>query len=160
MLEVRKGAGRQSKHCSWGFPVAERTRRWLDLLVATGCFPRSPCLALSPATPSRPPAHACPIPCTTEHGRSTCLCHFRPPGPSRCVTQLVSPMPRSMSRVSCSPQVPCVPGAPDQVTNDEVPIPCMSPPPPRPCARAAATLLVDSDDKVPILCFSHRSGFL
>jgi hypothetical protein len=40
------------------FPVAERTCRWLDVLGATACFLCRMCPALSPATPSQPPAHA------------------------------------------------------------------------------------------------------
>jgi hypothetical protein len=66
---------------------------------------------------------------------------------------VVSPRLLPRSRVSCySPQVPCVSGAPGQVSHDEVPIPCLrvSPPPPRCSARAAAALPAERDDEVPI----------
>jgi hypothetical protein len=49
-----------------------------------------------------------------------------------------------------------VPGAPDQVRDDEVPIPCLhATSPPRPSARAAAASPAGSDDEAPILHFSH-----
>jgi hypothetical protein len=57
--------------------------------------------------------------------------------------------------------VPCILGAPDQVSDDEVPIPHLhATPPSPPSARAAATLLADSDDEVPLLRFSPRTALL
>jgi hypothetical protein len=52
-------------------------------------------------------------------------------------------------------------GSPNQVSDDEVPIPRLHvTSPPRPSARAAATSPADSDDEVPIPCFSHRTDLV
>jgi hypothetical protein len=48
-----------------GFPVAERTRRRLEMFASTACFLRRMCPTLSPATRSQPSAHACSTPCTS-----------------------------------------------------------------------------------------------
>jgi hypothetical protein len=50
-----------------------------------------------------------------------------------------------------------VSGTPDQISDDEVPIPGLHViSPPQPSAYAAAPSPADSDDEVPIPCFSHR----
>jgi hypothetical protein len=60
---------------------------------------------------------------------------------------------------SYSPQAPCVFGASNPVSDDEVYIPCLHVPPPRrPSAHAAAASLADSDDVVPIPRFSPCSA--
>jgi hypothetical protein len=47
--------------------------------------------------------------------------------------------------------------ASDQVSNDEVPIPCLRiPATPRPSDPAAAALRTDKDDEVPFLSGTHR----
>jgi hypothetical protein len=73
----------------------------------------------------------------------------------KAMCSLVHPLPRS--RISCcSPQAPCVSGAPNQVSDDEVPIPCLHVTSPlRPSACATAASPSDSDDEVPIPRFSH-----
>jgi hypothetical protein len=89
-------------------------------------------------------------------------------GPPASVTSVllgspvVSPQQLLRSRISCcSPQVSCVSGAPDQVRDDEVPIPRLHVTSPlRPFARAAATLPADSDDVVPILSFSRCTALI
>jgi hypothetical protein len=54
-----------------------------------------------------------------------------------------------------------VSGAPDQVSDDEVPIPCQHvTTPPRPSAPAAAPSPADRDDEVPIPQFSHCTALL
>jgi hypothetical protein len=45
-----------------GFPAAEQTHRWLQMLEVTACFLRSICPALSPTSPIKPPAHTCSTP--------------------------------------------------------------------------------------------------
>jgi hypothetical protein len=63
---------------------------------------------------------------------------------------------------SCwSPQVPCVSGAPDQVSDDKIPIPCLQvSPPPRPSAHTTAASPADSDDELPIPRLSHRPALV
>jgi hypothetical protein len=77
---------------------------------------------------------------------------------------VVSTRPLLRSNVPlCSPHVPCRSGAPDQVSDDEAPIPCLHvtpPPPPRHSARAAAVSPADSDDEVPIPRFSHHPALV
>jgi hypothetical protein len=72
--------------------------------------------------------------------------------------------PRSLpwpSICCCSPQVSRVSGAPDQVSDDEFPIPCQHViAPPRPSACNAATLPADSDDEVSILRFSRCTAVI
>jgi hypothetical protein len=117
-----------------------------------------------PRDSSQPPAHACSTRCTTD----TATTLDTMDGPPASVTSVflgspvVSPQPLPRSRLSCfSPQVPCVSGAPDHVSDDEVPIPCLHVTlPPRPAARAAATSPANSDDEVPIPRFSHRPALL
>jgi hypothetical protein len=54
-----------------------------------------------------------------------------------------------------------VSGDPDQVSDDEVPIPRLHvTSPPQPPARAAAISPADSDDEVPIPHFSHLTALL
>jgi hypothetical protein len=87
------------------------------------CRPAAAAVALSDMVNSDLlllPAHPCSTPCTTDtattlhiDGRSTCLYHFRPPGFPRCVRT-------GPAASCCSPQVPCVSGAPDQGSDDEV----------------------------------------
>jgi hypothetical protein len=74
----------------------------------------------------------------------------------------VSPQQLPRSRISCcSPQVSCMSGAPDQGSDDEVPIPRLHVTSPlRPSARAAATLPADSDDEVPIPSFSRCTALI
>jgi hypothetical protein len=53
----------------------------------------------------------------------------------------------------CSPQVSCTP---EQISDDEVPIPHLhDTSPPQPSAHAAAPSPADSDDEVPIPRVSH-----
>jgi hypothetical protein len=140
-----------------GFPVAEQTRRWSDMLAATACFLRSMCRSLSPTTPSQPPA--CYAPCTTD----TATTSDSKEDPTASISSVllgspfVSPWTLPSSSVSCrSPQLPCVSNASDQVNDDEVPILCLHvTSPPRPSACAAAASPADSDDKSPIPQFSH-----
>jgi hypothetical protein len=74
----------------------------------------------------------------------------------------VSPQPFPRSRVCCcSPQVPCMSGAPVQVSDDEFPISCLHvTSPPRPAAHAAAASPTDSDDELPIPRFSHHPALV
>jgi hypothetical protein len=52
-------------------------------------------------------------------------------------------------------------GTLDQISDDEVPSPCLpATSPPQPSARAAATVPADSDDKVPIPHCSHRPALV
>jgi hypothetical protein len=56
--------------------------------------------------------------CLRQSGWSPCLCHFRPHGFPCCV-------PPKSRISSCSPQVSCMSGTPDQVSDDKVPSPCL-----------------------------------
>jgi hypothetical protein len=60
-----------------------------------------------------------------------------------------------------SPQVSCVSGTPDHISNDEIPIPRLHvTAPPQTSAHAAASSPADSNDVVPILRFSHRTALV
>jgi hypothetical protein len=74
----------------------------------------------------------------------------------------MSPQPPRKSRISyCSPQVSCVSGPPDQISDDEVPIPPLNvTSPTQLSARAAAPSSADSDDEVPIQHFSHHTALV
>jgi hypothetical protein len=62
--------------------------------------------------------------------------------------------PRKSCKSYYSPQVSCVSGPPDQISDDEVPVPPLNvTSPPQPSARAAAPSSADSDDEVPIQHF-------
>jgi hypothetical protein len=67
-------------------------------------------------TSSRPLLCASSLYCLRQSGWPPCLCHFRPHGFPCCVP----PRSRISSR---SPQVSCMAGTPDQVSDDKVPIP-------------------------------------
>jgi hypothetical protein len=144
------------------FPVAEQTHRWLDVLVATAYFLRSMCRAFSRMTASQPPA--CSIPCTSD--TATTLDSID--GPTAYITSVllllgspvVAPPPFPRSRgFCCTPQVLGVPGAPDRVSDDEGPIPCLHvTSSPRPSAHAASP--ADSDDEVSIPRFSHHPSLV
>jgi hypothetical protein len=134
-----------------GFPVAERTRHCLDMLAAMACFRRSTYSAIS--------SDSFPASCTclfhslhyrhrsylTQYGWSTWFCHLGPPD--------VSPRLPPRSRVSCcSPQDLCVSGAPEQVSDDEVHIPCLHvTSPPRPSALATSPAVSDGEFPIPFL---------
>jgi hypothetical protein len=117
---------------------------WLDMFASAACFLSSMCPALS--------CNSFPTSCTylfhplhyrhpyylRQYGWSTCFCSFRLLGPP-----VESPQPLPESRISCcSPQMSCVSRSPDQVSDDEIPIPrlCVTAPP-GPSACAVATLL-------------------
>jgi hypothetical protein len=119
------------------------------------------CPALSPATPSQPPAHTSSTPCTADTA-TTLDSMDGPPASVLLGSPVVSLQPLPRLRIPCcNPQVSCVSGAPDQVSDDEVPIPLLlATSPPRPFARAAATSPAESDDEVPIPCFSHRTDLV
>jgi hypothetical protein len=74
----------------------------------------------------------------------------------------MSPQPPPRSCISCcSPQVSCVWGTPDQISDDEVPIPCLHvTSPSQPSAHAAAPSPADRDDEVPIPRFSHHTALV
>jgi hypothetical protein len=99
------------------------------------------CPALSPAASSQPPAHACSTLFTTNTASTLdiCMVHLSLcPGLPGC-----APPPATSYVLRCPPQVPCVSGAPDQVSDDEAPISCLhftSPPRPSVLAGAAACL--------------------
>jgi hypothetical protein len=123
------------------------------------------CPALSPATPSQPPAHACSTPCTTD--TATTLDSLD--GPPASVASVLlgfpveSPQLPPRSHISCcSPQASDVSGAPDLGGDDDVPLRPLpvTPPPPRPFARATASSLADSDDDVPSPLILHRTALL
>jgi hypothetical protein len=110
------------------FPVVEQKHRWLDVLAAMAYFLRSMCRAFSRMTASQPPA--CSIHCTSD----TAITLDSIDGPNAYITcvllllvsPVVSPPPFPRSGGFCyTPQVPCVPGAPDRVSDDEGPIPCL-----------------------------------
>jgi hypothetical protein len=121
-----------------GVPVADRTRRWLDMIAATARFLRSTNPVLSPATPS----HACFNSSTADTHK---IIHSLE-GPSAAITSVLmsSPFvphwPHPPFRVSCrSPQFPCMSGASDQVTMTGFPfLVCSSLPPCQPSAHAAS----------------------
>jgi hypothetical protein len=143
-----------------GFLVAERSRRWLDMLAATACFIGSMCPAHSPATPPQLPAQTCSTPCTTDTAAT--LDSMDGPPASVAFVLMSSPLSRFLGPAfPCSPQVSGVSGAPDQVSDDEVPIPHLPvTAPPQPSARAAATSLAEHDDEVPVPRCSCRIALL
>jgi hypothetical protein len=134
------------------------------MLAAPACFLRSMCPALSSATPSRLLANNCSTPCTTD----TAATFDSIDGPPASVVSVLlgppveSPQPLPGSRISCcSPQMSCVSGAPDQVSDDEIPIPRLRvTAPPGASAHAAATLPADCDDEVPIPRFSYHTALV
>jgi hypothetical protein len=137
-----------------GFPVAERTHRWLQMLAVTACFLHSMCPALSPS-PFQPPSRTCSTPCNTD----TATTFESLVGPPASVTSVLlgspgmSPQPPPISRsFCCSPQVS---GTPDQISDDEGCIPRLHGTlPPQPSAHASPPALAD---KVLIPLFSHRA---
>jgi hypothetical protein len=86
----------------------------------------SVCPALSPTTPSQPHVRTCATPCTTDTA-PTSDSMDGPPASVASVLQgspVESPQPLHRSCISCcSPQVSCVSGALDQVSDGEVHIP-------------------------------------
>jgi hypothetical protein len=134
------------------------------MLAATASFLRSMCPALSPATFSQPPPQTYSTPCTTD--TATTLDSMDGPPASVASVLLGSPVqsPRPLPRSCiscCSPQVSCVSGAPNQVSDDGVPIPRLHvSAPPRPSAGAASTPPADSDDEGPILRFSRCTALI
>jgi hypothetical protein len=126
------------------------------MFAVTACF-----LHVCALLPFQPPAHTCSTPCTTD----TDAFLDSLVGPPASVTWVLlgspvrSPQPPPRSRISfCSPEVS---GAPSQISDDEVPIPLLHVTSlPQPSAHAAAPSPADSDDNVPILCFSHRTALV
>jgi hypothetical protein len=102
-----------------GLSVAEHFHRWLDMLAAPACFLCSMRPALSPMTPSQPPPRTCSTPCTID----TCTTLGSMDASVASVllgSPVESPQPLPRFRISCCS--PPVSGAPDQVSDDEVPI--------------------------------------
>jgi hypothetical protein len=110
-----------------GFQVAERTRRWLDMLAATACFQRSMCPAHSLTTPTESPAHSCSTPCTTD--TATTLDSMDGPPASVASVLMLSPLSRFLG-----PAFPVVvPGCHVLLTRSAMMrlqvLVCLSPPP-------------------------------
>jgi hypothetical protein len=135
---------------------------WLDVIAATVRFLRCVCPTPAPMPPPQSPARAYATPSTVDSFTTMdslyCSQDSVPSallGPPSVIPRLLYP-----SRPSCcSHQVPCVFGALDPVSNDEVPIPCLHVQPLwQPPAHAATALLAVSDDEVPILYIPPCSG--
>jgi hypothetical protein len=142
-----------------GVPSSVRDLPWLLIIH---------CLLLCPAGPGRPPlSHFCSemLVLTSDWPHYQCRLGILDLLISTCTAQLghVSPHLLPRSRISCcSPQVSCMSGAPDQVSDDVrfLFLVCMSLALPQPAAHAAAPSPANSDEEVPIPRFSHRTALV
>jgi hypothetical protein len=111
-----------------GILVAVRIRCWLHNIATTASFLRCVCPNPSTLTLSRTLTHACS---TTNSADSTTTTDSLDGLHASVIMGSPSVSPRLMSRSHlscCSPEVPCVSDALDQVSNNEVPIPCLQVP--------------------------------